>query len=255
MKELDDLKNYIIKCCYWYYVKSSPLISDPEFDKLFKKLQYLEKLYGTTSDSPTQIIYGDQESQYQKFTSVLDSDSTIAQKFSTAKIVISWTCNMVCSYCCNKLEEVRKSFKSICQSELKVLPHLDFELTGGEVTIPQNFSILCEILSNWMPENRNYYVYTNGVWLDEWHAELLRTRKVKGINVGVHIGEIYNWNFQTTLKNLDWERLINIHEIIPIRLWVREGKVQKYMEDFPFQIRVWKLGECDNITTDRYYLK
>lgn len=64
MKELDELKQYIVKCCYWYYVKAKPLIPDPEFDILFKKLQALEEVNGADPDSPTQMIYGDQESQY-----------------------------------------------------------------------------------------------------------------------------------------------------------------------------------------------
>ena len=64
----NELKRYLIKCCYWYYVKSDPLISDYEFDMKFKELQRLEN--GADEDSPTQIIWGEQEEQYPDWAKV-----------------------------------------------------------------------------------------------------------------------------------------------------------------------------------------
>lgn len=71
MTEIELLKRILIKYCYWYYVKANPLVSDYTYDMLFKKLQGLEK-DNAASNSPTQMIYGDLESQYpdwaKKFT-------------------------------------------------------------------------------------------------------------------------------------------------------------------------------------------
>ena len=173
---------------------------------------------------------------------------------NTAKLVISWRCNMDCSYCCNKSKVLRDAFIPITQSQLKDLPHNDFELTGGELTLPQEFSTTTELLRNWLPKNRNYYFYTNGVFLTTWHAELLKRYGVGGINVGVHLGEKFDWGFKTILRYLDWEQLVEVHKILPIRLWVQDTDVKDFMYDLPFEIRIWTLGECDNITTDRYYL-
>lgn len=64
-----ELKKYLIKCCYWYYVKCDPLISDYEYDIKFKELQALEG-DNPTADSPTQIIYGDSESQYPNWAKI-----------------------------------------------------------------------------------------------------------------------------------------------------------------------------------------
>ena len=63
MKKIEQLKRDLIRYCYWYYVKAKPLISDYDFDMLFKELQKLED-NNTIPDSPTQMIYGDLESQY-----------------------------------------------------------------------------------------------------------------------------------------------------------------------------------------------
>ena len=65
-KELqkDCLKNFLIRCCYWYYVQADPIISDYEFDMEFKRLQKLEEELGADPDSPTQMVWGDSDSQY-----------------------------------------------------------------------------------------------------------------------------------------------------------------------------------------------
>lgn len=66
-KQLEQkcLKNYLIRCCYWYYVKAQAMISDHEFDTELKRLQKLEEATGVADkDSPTQMIWGDMESQY-----------------------------------------------------------------------------------------------------------------------------------------------------------------------------------------------
>jgi NAD-dependent DNA ligase len=60
----DELKKYLIKCCYWYYNQCNPLISDYEFDMKFKELQTLEEIDGADKDSPTQMIYGERGEQY-----------------------------------------------------------------------------------------------------------------------------------------------------------------------------------------------
>ena len=60
----EELKRYLIKCCYWYYNQANPLISDYKFDMLFKELQTME---GDDIDptSPTQMIYGERGVQYE----------------------------------------------------------------------------------------------------------------------------------------------------------------------------------------------
>jgi NAD-dependent DNA ligase len=46
-------------------VKAQPIITDYEFDMEFKRLQKMEEESGQAEkDSPTQMIWGDGESQY-----------------------------------------------------------------------------------------------------------------------------------------------------------------------------------------------
>src|SRR5574341_41783 len=56
-KEILDLRRAIDKHNYQYYVLDDPLISDTEYDKLFRRLLELEKQFDMVSpDSPTQRV-------------------------------------------------------------------------------------------------------------------------------------------------------------------------------------------------------
>jgi len=60
MNKIECMRRWIIRCCYWYYVKSDPLISDRLFDALFADLQRREHAVSDYDPkSPTQMIYGD----------------------------------------------------------------------------------------------------------------------------------------------------------------------------------------------------
>lgn len=51
-----------------YYVKDEPLVSDAEYDALFKELQTREESEGTTADSPTQQVGNDTTGRFAKHT-------------------------------------------------------------------------------------------------------------------------------------------------------------------------------------------
>jgi len=70
MKKIDCLKQFLIRCCYQYYVKADPGVSDSVFDALFRDLKYRELMrlqkegIEPDLDSPTQMIWGDSDHQY-----------------------------------------------------------------------------------------------------------------------------------------------------------------------------------------------
>jgi len=59
-------RRFLVRASYWYYVKNAPRLSDQEFDQHFKELREMEASGNVdiSPESPTQMIYGDQESQY-----------------------------------------------------------------------------------------------------------------------------------------------------------------------------------------------
>ena len=60
-KKIGKLKKQINKHNRLYYAKDTPEISDAEYDRLYKKLEALEKKYPEfiTPDSPTQKVGGE----------------------------------------------------------------------------------------------------------------------------------------------------------------------------------------------------
>lgn len=162
----------------------------------------------------------------------------------TAKIVISWNCNLKCSYCCNEMDSVRNTFKPITMKEIANSNYKDYELTGGEVFMYPAFEYLLNVLWDGIPKGRNVYVYTNGILLDIPRVKMLKKYGVTGINIGYHQIDL-NW---TLIKYLN-------ENVLPIRLWVKEDEYEDWMDDLGMDIRLWKLGDCDNVTTDRFYLE
>ena len=64
--DVESQIRYLVRCCYWYYVRAQPLISDREYDRLFHELKEAEGAF-PQSYSPTQMIYGDREEQYPEW--------------------------------------------------------------------------------------------------------------------------------------------------------------------------------------------
>ncbi len=160
---------------------------------------------------------------------------------NTVKIVISWGCNLDCSYCCNHSQELRDTFKPITLEEIEQSDYRDYEITGGEPLTGENAVALACVLAA-IPDDKNVYLYTNGIVLDPFIAMSLKRLGVTVINVGYH------------QIDLDWDMLRVIDEsILPIRLYVKDGEVIDRMDGL--DIRVWYPGECDAITTDRFVLE
>lgn len=74
MKKIDCLKQFLIRCCYQYYVKGVNLmIDDRLYDALFDDLKYRESMrlqkegIEPDLDSPTQMIWGDSDNQYPEW--------------------------------------------------------------------------------------------------------------------------------------------------------------------------------------------
>lgn len=160
---------------------------------------------------------------------------------NTAKIVISWDCNLDCSYCCNKDGVLRDTFKSIMLEEIEQSGYEDYEITGGEpLTVSNNYKLRRVLLA--IPDDKNVYLYTNGLNLSYAVALFLKKHGVTAINVGYH------------QIPLDWDTLQIIHRtILPIRLWVKHDEVTDDMAGF--DVKTWHLGDCDAITTDRFVLE
>ena len=68
--KLRDLIQYMVKCCYRYYVLAHPVEDDSTYDQMLHALQHFEDGVAKISNfepspiSPTQMIWGDCSAQY-----------------------------------------------------------------------------------------------------------------------------------------------------------------------------------------------
>lgn len=70
IKRIEKLREYIRKLDRAYYIEAHPLVSDREYDELFRKLQELEQKHPEliTPDSPTQRVGGEPLKEFKNVT-------------------------------------------------------------------------------------------------------------------------------------------------------------------------------------------
>lgn len=66
------MKRWAITSCYWYYVKTDPIMDDFRYDGLINWLKPHEHERKPDPDSPTQMIWGDREGQYPDWAKTKD---------------------------------------------------------------------------------------------------------------------------------------------------------------------------------------
>jgi len=84
-KRVAELKELISRCDYHYYVLDSPLISDREYDSLYRELKDLEQAHPEllTADSPTQRVGGaplEEFAQVSHSVPMLSLDNTYSEE-------------------------------------------------------------------------------------------------------------------------------------------------------------------------------
>ena len=155
------------------------------------------------------------------------------------KIVITWDCNLNCSYCCNKYPEIYNSFVPIILSELSK-KYRDYHITGGEPLLEKNRII--DIL-DYLPKEKNIYLYTNGTNLDVNFVKECNSKGLNGINIGYHG------------QKLDWSEIIQISKITSLIIWVEKDSINcKKIQNYKLNIRKWTMNDCFDIKTDNFYL-
>lgn len=167
-----------------------------------------------------------------------------------ARIIITDECNLDCSYCVMKQEEVYNSFEKIDFKDfLKIARRFDeFILTGGEpcmdpAALIQTFTELKKVNSN-----ANYYLYTNGQLLSPDFLPLLK--QMNGVNISIHTPDcIHDNGFQ-------WQ-VYTISRVTSVRLHIWENWASQEVRNFAMQrgiyLREWKNGDCESRGLEERY--
>jgi pyruvate formate-lyase activating enzyme-like uncharacterized protein len=109
----------------------------------------------------------------------------------TLKLLITEQCNLNCSYCCNKIKEVRKEFTFIKKQNFErfylnmnwINQFKNIDITGGEPLLNIEYiKMICSKLA----KTHNIYLYTNGLFLNIELINYLFLIGIKGIRIGIH---------------------------------------------------------------------
>ena len=155
------------------------------------------------------------------------------QKKKSLRLLITEECNFNCSYCCNKMPEVRRCFRYKKLNDINFREYDSICITGGEP-----FKYLGRMsYVFWKAADfiQYQYLYTNGSLINRSNFKILRW--FDGVSVGVHdelpVDQI---QFLTALKN--------------VRFLIDREKVGRYRDIIPQdRIKLYTLNDCN--LTDR----
>ena len=163
----------------------------------------------------------------------------------TLRILVDWTCNLSCSYCCNLTPSIRQSIRQVYPDEIDWNKYKVFCITGGEPTIfPDRIQNICSRI----PPNRLIVLYTNGTLLNPFLAQSLALWGVRAINIGLHYPKTFTRLIEKALgavKGLGMSVRFHVQDI-------HAGFCSQYPD---LSFRLWKMDDCDRPNEDRYILR
>lgn len=161
---------------------------------------------------------------------------------SICRVLITTECNLKCKYCCNKLVDIKNSFKMTTFDEFIEKSHIynEINISGGEPILSEDK--LGRLLAK-LPIVTKTYLYTNGTILPSINVE-----RLDGVNIGIH----NNFNYIKT-NILSW-KVFNKN----IRVQCQDIKVTNEIKDFcvhnNIKLVLWTMNECNRTQEDRYII-
>lgn len=165
----------------------------------------------------------------------------------TLRVLVGWDCNLACSYCCNKLPEVRAGITPAKLEDLDFGKYKVVCISGGEPLLDiEAVQRVCE-------HSRQCLVvlYTNGLLLDRATAHRISADGVDAVNVGLH-------NPHTLVE--DVKRILRATENtnLEVRFHVQEcyARLAAYFDFSPrVDFKFWKMNDCARDNEDRVILE
>lgn len=163
----------------------------------------------------------------------------------TLRILVSWTCNLKCSYCCNDtLPEIRASIRPA------TMDHLDFSqykvicISGGEPLL-----FLERVREVCMKARGKFIVlYTNGTHMTPQVAGDLAEWGVNAVNVGLHQPQAFH-----TLIRKVWDSFKGLQ--VSVRFHVEDTHIEIATQHPGLSFRFWHRDDCERENEDLVVLE
>lgn len=173
----------------------------------------------------------------------------------TVRLIMHLECNMRCSYCCNEQRQFTTQFQKKrfwvyagCGGRsclFDFAPYRNVCITGGEPFLQKDELFM---IMDVVPEDKNIYLYTNGLLINNEDIEYLQTfANLKCVNVGLH-----------TLRQLKAINK-NLERLLPVRFMARDTNCAELLRMYPERLnadnlKAWELNKCDMPNEDWVFL-
>lgn len=163
----------------------------------------------------------------------------------TLRLLVSWKCNLKCSYCCNEIPRFRQQFRSATLNSLDFNKYSTVCVSGGEPIL--HIPLLLTVLKS-IPTGKTVVLYANGILLTLNIAHALQTFGVQYANIGLHYPKSFDKPIGKILE-------IGKHTTISYRFHAQDVYREELMKKWPqANFRFWTMDDCDRGNEDRVIL-
>lgn len=168
-------------------------------------------------------------------------------KIDTARILVSWECNLSCSYCCNEQDRFRSGIIKTKLDNVNFNNYKFFCLSGGEPLLKPNR--LADVIYR-IPGNKTIILYTNGILLHKKLFDAYNFWRIDYINVGLHEESSFTHIINNVIKQTK-------DSFIGVRFHLNETfKYLNMEEEYPLvNFKYWKMDDCERDNEDRFILE
>jgi len=161
----------------------------------------------------------------------------------TLRVLVTWDCNLRCSYCCNNIPAIRRNIvptrlEDICWDKYSAVC-----ISGGEPLLRPDLVLkVCNAA-----KGKKIILYTNGTFITKLHPVILEEWGVSAINVGLHAKVHMEDTILDVVEATECTSL-------SIRFHVAEGYAHLQQRYPTLKFKVWKMNDCERDNEDRVIL-
>ena len=163
----------------------------------------------------------------------------------TLRVLVSWACNLKCSYCCNEQERYRKDIQPTTMDAIDWNAYKVFCISGGEPLLNwPKVKAVCDRI----PKGTLTILYTNGILMGETIAKKIVDCGISAVNVGLHEPN----SFRRLIKHVT-----QATAGLPLSVRFHAQDIHKdwLTTEFPdVSFRFWKMDDCDRANEHRVVL-
>ena len=166
-------------------------------------------------------------------------------KKDTLRVLVSWKCNLKCSYCCNDtLPEIRSSIRPTTLDDIDFDQYKVVCISGGEPLL-----FLDRVREVCMRSKGKFIVlYTNGTIMTPQIAGDLAEWGVNAVNIGLHEPK----TFHSLIRKV-WDSFKGLP--VSVRFHAQDTHIELATQHPGLSFRFWRMNDCERDNEDRVVLE